>query len=153
MNYKIGIGTDAHKFSNDGYLTLGTLKINDYKKLDADSDGDVVVHAVIDAILSALKKGDIGSVFGVGKNSQGANISSREALKNTLELAKPNKIQSVAINIITSKVKIKPYKQKMEDALEQIIGGQVSITATTTDGFFANENKGIFVVANCLLTG
>lgn len=122
--------------------------------IEGDSDGDVVVHAMIDALLSAAHLGDIGTLFGVGKSSQGAGMSGAAMLTRTMEHLHAHRCTpcSIAVCIIGNRPKLGPRRIQAETQLSAICGCQVSLTATTTDGMgFTGHGEGIAATATALV--
>ena len=136
-NLKYGIGFDIHRLVQNRKLYLGGIKIP--LKLGAlgHSDGDAVLHAVIDSILGACKMGDIGENFS-NKNNKYKNIRSNILLKNIIDQIKIKKyiINNIDINIITQKPKISKYKKRMIQSISkicEILPEQINIKGKTTE--------------------
>ena len=158
MNIRIGNGFDAHKFADSGeQIILGGVKIPFSKSLLAHSDGDVVLHALCDAILGALAKGDIGKHF-PDSSEQYKNIDSRELLRKVVVLMNKDgyKIQNADITIIAQAPKMAPYIVAMQQNIAADLAtdtANVNVKATTTEGMgFAGRGEGIAVQASVLLT-
>lgn len=153
---RIGQGVDAHRFADERDprpLMLATLAW-DGNGIEGDSDGDVVVHAMIDALLSAAHLGDIGTLFGVGKSSQGAGMSGAAMLTRTMEHLHAHRCTpcNIAVCIIGNRPKLGPRRIQAETQLSAICGCQVSLTATTTDGMgFTGHGEGIAATATALV--
>lgn len=135
---KIGIGYDIHRLVEERKLYLGGIEIPFVKGLIGYSDGDVVLHAIADAILGALALGDIGGHF-PNTDPQYKDIASSEILKKVAELASKNKyaISNVDTVILAEEPKVYPFKDKMIDVLAQILGikkDRINIKATTNEG-------------------
>lgn len=153
---RIGQGFDAHRFKPGGRLVLGGVEIPHDKGMEAHSDGDVVIHALCDAILGALALGDIGQHF---PDNQEAfkGIDSRILLRKVIELtAEQNyKINNVDITVIAQQPKLAPHIDNMRDILAQDLQtdkANVSIKATTTEGMgFTGRGEGIAAMATVLL--
>jgi 2-C-methyl-D-erythritol 4-phosphate cytidylyltransferase/2-C-methyl-D-erythritol 2,4-cyclodiphosphate synthase len=154
-NFRTGIGTDVHRFTEDSAkpLYLGTIEWAGERGLDGHSDGDAVSHAVVDALLSAAGLGDIGSNFGVDRPEfSGAN--GKVFLEGALELiaAAGYRVENVAVQIIGNRPKVAPHRAAVEAALQAILGAPVSLGATTTDGLgFLGNTEGVAAVATVLL--
>ena len=153
---RIGHGFDAHKFSSDGDLILGGLTLPDANKLDAHSDGDVLLHAVCDAILGAAALGDIGKHF-PDTDSQWAGADSRDLLRTVIEKVnnKGYKIGNLDVTVIAQVPRLSSHIQSMranlaEDAKCDM--DMINIKATTTEkmGYIGRE-EGIAVHAVVLL--
>lgn len=152
---RIGQGFDAHRFKPGGRLVLGGVEIPHDKGMEAHSDGDVVIHALCDAILGALALGDIGQHF---PDNQEAfkGIDSRILLRKVIELTEQNyKINNVDITVIAQQPKLAPHIDNMRDILAQDLQtdkANVSIKATTTEGMgFTGRGEGIAAMATVLL--
>ena len=140
-----GIGFDIHKLVPKKKLFLSGIKINSHIGTLGHSDGDPVLHAIIDAILGACKMGDIGEKFS-NKNKKYKNIRSTVLLKNIIQQIKDKNysINNIDINIITQQPKIKKYKKKMIYSISkicEILPHQVNIKGKTTEklGIIGNE--------------
>ncbi len=150
---RVGIGTDAHAFSDSGTLVLGTLKWPGLNQLAGHSDGDSIAHAIVDALLGAAGLGDIGSNFGVDR-AEYAGAAGEVFLAATLELLKSKSLSpiNVSVQVIADQPKIGPRRSELEQALGSILGCEVSVSATTTDGLgFLADSKGIAAVATALV--
>ena len=137
MNLRIGIGIDTHKLSKGESLILGGVEIPHAKGTIAHSDGDVLIHAIIDSLLGAANLGDIGKLFPDSDN-QYKDISSLILLKETVNLLHNNqyKIENIDSTIILQKPKILSFLDKMKIVLSErmkISVSQISIKATTTE--------------------
>ena len=135
---KIGIGYDIHRLVEERKLFLGGVEIPYIKGLLGYSDGDVLFHAVADAILGALCMGDIGEHF-PNTDPQYKNIASSQILKKVVALAaaKNCAIKNVDTVILAEEPKVFPFKPKMAEALEEILGIKkecINIKATTNEG-------------------
>lgn len=153
---RIGMGYDVHKLVDGRKLILGGVDIPFEKGLLGHSDADVVVHAIMDALLGAAALGDIGKHF-PDTDPAYKDISSIELLKNVGILLKKNKftIGNIDATIICQRPKLLPYREAMvknvSDALE-IELGKVCIKATTEEGLgFTGEGLGISSQAIALL--
>ena len=145
-----GIGYDVHRFrekkpGEDKYIHLGGVKIEFDKKIDAHSDGDVLIHAIMDALLGASGEGDIGEHF-PPSDFKWQGIDSREMLKltNHLLCKKGARIINIDATIVAEKPRISKYKSQMEDSLAKTLNiakNRINIKATTTErlGFLGRE--------------
>ncbi|CAB4562157.1 unannotated protein [freshwater metagenome] len=153
---RVGIGVDAHAFSQDKdrKLALAGLIWPDEIGLDGHSDGDVAAHAICDALLSAAGLGDLGSNFGVAdskyKGATGAQILSESLAKVA---AAGFEIENVSVQIVGNRPKIAPKRAQAISALSKALAGaKVSLAATSTDGLgFTGEGKGLSAIATALL--
>ncbi|WP_455949722.1 2-C-methyl-D-erythritol 2,4-cyclodiphosphate synthase [Eubacterium sp.] len=153
---RIGMGYDVHKLVYNRKLILGGVEIEYEKGLLGHSDADVVVHAIMDALLGAAALGDIGKHF-PDTDPKYKGISSIELLKHVGKLLKENGyvIGNIDATIICQRPKLAPYREEMVQnvakALE-IETNQVCIKATTEEGLgFTGEEKGISSQAIALL--
>ena len=153
---RVGIGVDAHAFSEDKKrkLALAGLIWPDEIGLDGHSDGDVAAHAICDALLSAADLGDLGSNFGVAdskyKGATGAQMLSESLAKVA---AAGFEIENVSVQIVGNRPKIAPKRAQAISALSKALAGaKVSLAATSTDGLgFTGEGKGLSAIATALL--
>jgi len=132
-----GIGFDVHKLVQKKKLYLGGLYIKSNLGTLGHSDGDPVLHVIIDALLGACKMGDIGESF-PDNNKKFKNIRSTILLKNIIKKIKSKNylINNIDINVIAQKPKIKKYKKKMIESISklcQISINQINIKAKTTE--------------------
>ena len=152
---RTGIGSDAHRYSEDKSKTLylGGLEWPGELALEGHSDGDVIAHAIVDSLLSAANLGDIGSNFGVDRPEY-SGASGEVFLKATLELLKEQSFEpvNVSVQLIGNKPKLAPRRLEVETHLGAIIGAPVSVSATTTDGMgFLGSDEGLAAVATSLV--
>lgn len=153
---RIGQGFDAHRFSDVGRLVLGGVEIPFDKGMEAHSDGDVVIHALCDAILGALALGDIGQHFPDTSETY-KGIDSRILLRHVVELMQQQRyrIQNVDITIIAQAPKLAPHLPAMREILAtdlQTPLNTVSLKATTTEHMgFTGRGEGIASLAVVLL--
>jgi len=154
---RIGQGFDAHRFKGDARLVLGGVTIPFDKGMEAHSDGDVVIHALCDAILGALALGDIGQHFPDSSETY-KGIDSRILLRHVVELMQQHqhRIQNVDITIIAQAPKLAPHLPAMRDILASDLHtalNNVSLKATTTEHMgFTGRGEGIAVMAVVLLS-
>ena len=153
---RIGTGYDVHRFAQGRKLILGGVQIPYEKGLLGHSDADVIVHAIMDALLGAAALGDIGQHF-PDTDPAYEGISSSALLEKVGALLQEKNLAVVNIDsiIIAQKPKMMPYleqmRQNVADAL-RVDAGQVSIKATTEEGLgFTGRGEGIAAQAVCLL--
>ncbi|MFO7814244.1 MAG: 2-C-methyl-D-erythritol 2,4-cyclodiphosphate synthase [Halanaerobiales bacterium] len=153
---RIGIGFDVHPFMAEEPLYLGGVKI-DYKfGLKGHSDADVLIHALIDAILGAMGKGDIGEIF-PDTEQKYKNIRSTKLLDTVVNIMFNNnyKLVNADLVLLAQKPKIKKYKHSIEKNLSSILKintTQINLKATTTEGLgFIGRVEGIGAQAVVLL--
>jgi 2-C-methyl-D-erythritol 2,4-cyclodiphosphate synthase len=156
MNYRIGQGYDVHRLAEGEILWLGGILIPHYKGTVAHSDGDVVIHAICDALLGAAKLRDIGTHF-PDNSAEFKNIDSKILLEKTCVLIKEKRYEIVNIDctINAEQPKLKPFIPEMEKVMAEILGidvDQISVKATTAEKLgFVGQEEGIAVNAVALL--
>ena len=156
MKIRIGHGFDVHRFGGECPCTLGGVKVPYEKGLVAHSDGDVLIHAVCDAILGALALGDIGHFY-PDNDDKFLNIDSRILLRDVYLKIKTLGfvIGNVDVTVLAQVPKLAPYEQKMRENLAEDLQTDlqnVSIKATTTEKLgFVGRKEGIAVEAVVLL--
>ena len=136
-NLRIGIGFDVHRLVENRKLFLGGVVIPSKLGTLGHSDGDPVLHAIIDALLGACSLGDIGEKFS-DKSKKFKNIKSSILLKNVLNQMRSNdfEINNIDINIITQTPKIKKYKKKILRNISNLCSlniSRINIKAKTTE--------------------
>lgn len=153
---RIGHGYDVHKFARDRKLILGGVTIPYELGMQAHSDGDVVIHALIDALLGAAGLGDIGSHF-PDTSAEFENIDSRILLRDVIKQLEGHGyvVGNVDITLIAQAPKMKPHIPAMKSILAadlHIEASRVNLKATTTEGLgFAGRKEGIACHAVVLL--
>lgn len=135
--YKIGIGYDIHRLVENRKLVIGGINIPFEKGLFGHSDADVLVHAIIDAILGATGMNDIGTLF-PDTDEKYKNADSCELLKQVISQVKLKgfTINNIDTNIIAQKPQLMPYIPSMKEKLSQEIGisaENISIKAKTKE--------------------
>ena len=155
-NMRIGMGYDVHKLVEDRKLILGGVDIPYEKGLLGHSDADVVVHAIMDALLGAAALGDIGKHF-PDTDDRYKGISSIKLLHHVGELLRENnfKIGNIDATIICQKPKLAPFRDEMVKNVAKALNieeSRVCIKATTEEGLgFTGEGLGISSQAIALL--
>ena len=153
---KVGIGYDVHRLVKGRKLLLGGVEIPHSVGLEGHSDADVLLHAICDALLGALGKGDIGEHF-PNTDEQYRDIPSLKLLKrvNDLVQAEDYMVNNVDTVILAEEPNLKAFKQKMgflianELAIDE---AAVNIKATTTEGLgFVGQKQGIAAYATVTL--
>lgn len=153
---RIGIGYDVHRLVEKRPLILGGVQIPFDKGLLGHSDADVLVHAIMDALLGAAAMGDIGKHF-PDTDEQYRNISSIELLKRVNEKLKAAGLGVVNIDsiIMAERPKLASYIDKMRENIKEVLGmdlSSINIKATTTEGLgFVGTGEGIAAQAVVLL--
>lgn len=157
MTIRIGQGYDVHAFTEGDHLMLGGVRIPYDKCFKAHSDGDVVLHALSDALLGAAGMGDIGRHF-PDTDASFSNIDSRILLKHVMGLLKEQgwQIGNVDITIIAQAPKMAPHIPAMQDNIAEdleVDKTAVNVKATTTERLgFEGRGEGIAVTAVALMT-
>lgn len=154
--FRIGQGYDVHRLVEDRDLILGGINIPYEKGLLGHSDADVLVHAIMDALLGALALGDIGKHFpDTDPRYKGAD--SVELLKHVADIIeeKGYKIGNIDATVIAQAPKLSPYISKMKDRLCEVLGindNQLNIKATTEEKLgFTGDGSGISSQAVCIV--
>lgn len=156
LNIRSGIGVDAHAFSKDTSrpLWLAGLLWTGEVGLEGHSDGDVALHAICDALLSACELGDLGSNFGTS-DPKYAGAAGSVLLKETMERVVKSgfEVSNVAVQIVGNKPKIGPRRSEAIVTISNLMGGvPVSVSATTTDGLgFTGEGNGLSAIATAIV--
>jgi len=156
MDFRIGQGYDVHRLAEGETLWLGGVLIPHHKGTVAHSDGDVLIHAICDAMLGALKLRDIGSHF-PDTDAEFKNIDSKILLKKSYELVKQKGYEIVNIDstVQAQQPKLKPFIPAMEETMADVLGidvERVSVKATTTEELgFEGRQEGMSVNAVVLL--
>ena len=149
----VAVAMDVHQFDSTEPLWLAGLEWPGEPGLSGHSDGDAVVHAIVDAILQAAGLGDLGTHFGTSR-PEFAGAKSRVFLEHTLGLLKEQGLQvsSVAVQIVANAPKIGPRREEAQAALSGLVGAPVSISATTSDGLgFTGRGEGLLAIATAVL--
>ena len=145
---RIGQGLDAHCFRDGDYVMLGGVKVPHTRGLAAHSDGDVLLHALCDALLGAAALGDIGKHF-PDTDGEFKGIDSRILLRRTRALVAEMgfRIINVDATVIAERPKIAPHVALMRERIAEDLGlslAAVSVKATTTEGLgFTGRREGI----------
>jgi 2-C-methyl-D-erythritol 2,4-cyclodiphosphate synthase len=153
---RIGLGYDAHAFAEGRALILGGLAIPHDKGLLGHSDGDVLLHAISDAILGAAGLPDIGVYFpNSDKSIEG--IESGRILARAVELVRSNGFEIVNVDavVVCEEPKIQPHREEMQQSVARIMtvdAARVNVKGKTTEGLgFTGKKEGIESYAVCLL--
>jgi 2-C-methyl-D-erythritol 2,4-cyclodiphosphate synthase len=153
---RIGQGIDAHAFREGGTLVLGGVIIPHDRSLAAHSDGDVVLHALCDALLGAAGRGDIGRHFPPDDPAY-KSIDSRILLRNVVEqvLVQGYRISNTDITVVAEVPRLAPYVESMSANISadlQVALDRVNVKATTTEHLgFTGRSEGIAAFAVVLL--
>lgn len=161
MKIKVGSGFDAHKFAaeanENNFVTLGGIRVPHQYKLMAHSDGDLVLHALVDALLGTVAGGDIGLHFPPSDPKwKGYDSSFFLSFANDMVVKAGGKIQNVDITIICEAPKVTPYRNAIQARIAELLNldvGDVNIKGTTTEKMgFTGRKEGIACQATaCVL--
>jgi len=158
MSIRIGQGIDFHRLEKGLDLWLGGIKIPSERGCVAHSDGDVLLHAICDALLGAAGLKDIGNYF-PDSNAEYKNIDSKILLGKTFILIKEKgySVINVDSTVCLENPKIAPFSQEMRNVISAILETEkdnISIKATTTEKLgFTGREEGIVAMAVVLLSG
>lgn len=156
MGIRVGHGYDVHRFEEGDGLVLGGVHIAHHLGLAAHSDGDVLIHAICDALLGAIAAGDIGRHF-PDTDAANANIDSRILLRRVVQLVNEAGyvLGNLDATLIAQAPKMAPHIEEMQKNLAADLSahiGQVNVKATTTEKLgFAGREEGIAAHAIVLL--
>lgn len=154
---RVGMGYDVHRLTKDRELILGGVKIPYERGLLGHSDADVLLHAVMDALLGAAALGDIGKHFPDTEEAY-AGISSIKLLEHVRGLLEQEQylIENIDVTIVAQKPKLRPYISQMEQKIAAALDleqNQVNIKATTEEGLgFTGTEQGMAAYAVCSLS-
>lgn len=151
-----GIGYDAHRLVPERKLTLGGVHVPHNYGLKGHSDGDVLIHAVIDSLLGAASLGDIGTHF-PSSDPELRGVSSIFLLKQTKKMVALEGWEVVFLDatILAEKPRLSPYFDRMKSRISKALdlgSSDINVKSTTTDGLgFIGEEEGIASMAICTL--
>lgn len=157
MDIRIGHGYDVHALAEGLPLYLGGVKIDHSKGCVAHSDGDVVIHAICDALLGALALGDIGKLF-PDTSDEFKGIDSKILLRRVCDRIESlgYSISNIDCTIAMQRPKLRPHIDKMRSTLASVTGldtDRISVKATTTERMgFEGREEGVSTHAVVLLT-
>jgi 2-C-methyl-D-erythritol 2,4-cyclodiphosphate synthase len=153
---RTGIGTDAHRFGEDEKLVLGGVEFDHPVGLEGHSDADVVLHALMDAMLGACGAGDIGEMF-PDTDEAYRDVSSLELLGKVSQRTRTLgfRLVNADIAVICEEPRIGPFKKQMAENIARQLGVNprlVSVKGTTTEGMgFTGRGEGILSIASVLM--
>lgn len=156
MNLRIGLGYDVHAFGDGDHLMLGGVRVPHDRGVLAHSDGDVVLHALCDAMLGALALGDIGRHF-PPSDPRWKDADSRTFVRHCAGLLRERgwKLGNADITVVCERPKVGPHADAMRRLIAQDAGVDVeavSVKATTSETLgFTGRGEGIAAQAACLL--
>jgi 2-C-methyl-D-erythritol 2,4-cyclodiphosphate synthase len=157
MTIRIGQGIDFHRFENGLELWLGGIRVPSEKGCVAHSDGDVLLHAISDALLGAAGLKDIGHYF-PDSNKAYKNIDSKIILKKSFDLVRGQGFSIINIDstVLLENPKIAPFIQEMRQTISSIVDTEpdnIAIKATTTEKLgFTGREEGIVAMAVVLIS-
>ncbi|MDV3504004.1 2-C-methyl-D-erythritol 2,4-cyclodiphosphate synthase [Marinobacter sp. M-5] len=153
---RIGQGFDVHAFCDGDFVTLGGVRIPHHQGLKAHSDGDVLLHALADALLGAVALGDIGHLF-PDTSDEWAGADSRDLLRRVVARVHEEgySVVNVDTTVIAQAPRMAPHAEAMRLNIAEDLGipaSRVSVKATTTEKLgFTGRSEGIASQAICLL--
>ena len=154
---RIGMGYDVHRLAENRKLIIGGVDIPYEKGLDGHSDADVLLHAIMDALLGAAALGDIGKLF----PDTDPEFKGADSMKLLAEVGRRLEearfiVENIDATIIAQRPKMRPYIDTMRQNIADVLGldiTQVNVKATTEEGLgFTGSGEGISSQAICLLT-
>lgn len=156
MKIRIGQGLDVHAFMSGDHVMLGGVRIPHHQGVASHSDGDVVLHAVCDALLGALSLGDIGQHFPPGDETW-RDADSLDLLARVFAMLRQRgwRVGNVDVTVACEAPRVSPHSAAMREAIArglEIEPGQVSVKATTTEQLgFCGRGEGIAAMAIALI--
>ena len=156
MTVRIGQGYDVHAFGEGDHVMLGGLRVPHERGVLAHSDGDVVLHALCDAMLGALALGDIGTHF-PPSDARWKGADSRVFLRHCDALLRERgwRLGNADITVVCERPKVGPHAQAMRELIAADLGvgiDDISVKATTSERLgFTGRGEGIAALAACLL--
>jgi 2-C-methyl-D-erythritol 2,4-cyclodiphosphate synthase len=156
MNIRIGQGYDVHAFGDGDHVMLGGVRVPHERGVLAHSDGDVVLHALCDAMLGALALGDIGVHF-PPSDPQWRGADSRAFVRHCDALIRERgwRVGNADVTVVCERPKVGPHAPAMRERIAEDLGIEldaISVKATTSEKLgFTGRSEGIAAMAVCLL--
>ena len=154
---RVAWGFDVHALNDQPPVLLGGVEVSDTRGVTATSDGDVLAHAVTDAILGACVLGDLGEHF-PSDDPRFAGVDSLSLLREVVSMAADAgfAIAHVDVTVIAERIRVAPYRHEIREKLAEALGvtaDVISVKATSTDGLgFIGASEGVAAVAVVTVT-
>ncbi len=150
MAMRVGIGYDSHRFEEGESLIIGGVEIEHDRGLAGHSDGDVLTHAVIDAMLGACGLGDLGELFPPDEE-EWRDADSIDMLRVVVGRV-PGAVVNVDVTVICEEPKLAPYKAEISSRLTGVLSAPVGVKASTNEGMGAiGRGEGMACIAVVLI--